>query len=333
MSVRLACRVAGRRALPWLAALAIVIAGCGGGTSPDGGESSGGGGNPQTPPVASEVPTPIAASPSPSVGDLVAEIIAGVKTNTANTVSGVSAAPLPQSFSDYLAGRSIAPHPIDRGNPLVSAVCKLVAVPRADRVLEGVVGLILDRLRIERDVEGIGMLVTAADAGCKALVPVLSAQIQLDDPAPRPTHRPSTPPISVAQLGKVVRVTEGSGGRPLLDIVVDAVRCNTRLGPYAAEPGNRFLGVELTIKALSDAQAYDPFYWTLEADGRPGRLVLNLDKGWSPPLDFGVLNTGQSVHGWLAYHVPDPKSSIVVTYRGNPYTMLPLFRVNFGACT
>lgn len=316
----------------------LVVAACGGRTGGSTGTDAADGfeGLPTFNPanIPTLYPGPAA---SPDVDSIVADIIAGIEANE-DAPSGALGAPLPPSLDSAAGGLQI-PF-LSLNNPLVNAVCTMAGVPGADNVIEEVVNSVLEHAGSAKRLEGLGLIVAAADAGCKMLVPPLSASIQtklptrLDLSALLPTAPPLLsllPTTATPAVGESVRVAEGKG--PVLNITVNEVQCKEAPGSPVASAIYRLVAADVTIEGLADGEEYDAYYWTISGDDVVGTPTFSADADWSPALVYGVLSKGEAARGWLIATVPTPSRSITVTYRGNPYTTTPVLRVDLGTCS
>ncbi|HEY4228456.1 MAG TPA: hypothetical protein VGM49_08955 [Candidatus Limnocylindrales bacterium] len=296
-----------------------------------------------TPPVPTfDVANIPALQPGPGgsgdVDAIVADIMAGIEANE-DAPAGALAAPLPPSL-ESAAGGALQIPALSRDNPLVDAVCTLAGIPGSDIAIEEVVNQVLEHAGSIHRLEGLGLVVAAADVGCEALVPSLNARLQVKLPSSLaltglvPTAAPLAdllPTTATPALGETVRVAEGT--RPVLDVTVNDVRCAPAPASDPLAALHRLVAADVTIAGLADGEEYDAFYWTIAADDVVGTPTFSADVDWSPPLVYGVLTNGTSVRGWLIASVPTPTRSITVTYRGNPYTTTPVLRVDRGVCS
>jgi hypothetical protein len=148
---------------------------------------------------------------------------------------------------------------------------------------------------------------------------------------PAPTPRP-TPPVATvyqARLGEVVQFGEGSNVRTRIAVI--DVRCPAMVGGYVPSPGYRFVAAQVKVEALVEGIPFDTYYWEIEADGVPGALVANDDPDL-PAFGYGRLTANDPATGWIVYIVREPTTSIVVRYRGDPYSPEPWFEVPRGPC-
>ncbi len=131
--------------------------------------------------------------------------------------------------------------------------------------------------------------------------------------SPGPSARvPSTTPS--ADTPASLPATPGPGGEliPVGQAVTLAraethavLRVETWPGLVPAGPGERYLAVEVQVRALPGQTArFDQLYYTV---GNAAGVLRNAPQvGRQPALAYGILGPGQSVTGWVSFLVPDP---------------------------
>jgi hypothetical protein len=308
MSTMLAAPIRLRRWAMVIVVVSTVVAGCGGAAS-------------ATP---SFLPTPTATSIADSV---VADILA-----RQDEASQGNANLLPESLLTYLGSRTIPRLTVQhKSDPLVVRACRLTELPFADKVLEHGIDFVIERLRGEGAGKGIGLLVSAIGLGCKFLVPYLSQRVLETDPSPPPPIAPmnSTAHVALGEPHPVVR-----GGTLQYSVAVEALDCVKETSKLKALPGYALMAAKVRIASQGNGLQYDALNWDLTTDAtNEARFVPTSDQPYSPYLSFGKLDAGQSVEGWLLFHVRIPTSSIQVIYRGSATTPVPVMIVERGPCS
>jgi hypothetical protein len=151
--------------------------------------------------------------------------------------------------------------------------------------------------------------------------------IPTEQPTPTPTPEPTT---KTAQVGEAVTIT--CGGTDCLHITVTKPSF-AKLYPdpdgfYADQPqvaGNVFVQVFVEYEALSNTATYNPFDWSLFADGRAVDTYAFTVHGPKPPLGSGQLPAGRTASGWLVYEVP-AAGQVVLSFTPN-FQGPPVFEV------
>lgn len=331
----------------------LLVAGCSSTPSDGGGGGADDGGGGQARPERSTLAFDD-ASVDPGVGSqpvdgqvsdaeleaIVDAIVADAEAEIDPAVSGANGGPMPPSLDDYFDSRSVQEWALVLDSPLVKSTCKLAGLPKAGVVLEAAVGLLFQRFKVRQSIKGLAKVVAAANLGCKYLVAPLSEMIQKRDavplptPGPEPTSSPAPtpPPAAVYQASLGEFVPFGDGADVHMKVAVIDVRCPASVGGYVPTQGYRFIAARVRVDALVEGVPFDTYYWQVAADGVPGALVANDDPNL-PAFGYGRLPAGYSASGWIVYIVRDPTTSIVVRYRGDPYSPEPSFEVPRGACS
>ena len=304
--------------LGWLLILAVALLGaCGNGSTT----------SPTSAPPTSAPPRTSAPADLTSVSDaIVRQILARQDAEIPDRTTPLI---LPPSLSTYLNLQKIPTLTVKTTtDPLVQGACQLVNLPHAGDLLEVAVDAILTKLRGTGGGKGIGLLVSAASLGCKYLVPLLSQKATtsaISLPLPTPgrvtVHRNMNQSYSVAR------------GAGTFDVTVLDAYCASQTETLTATAGHSLIAADVRIDSHANGIDYDAAYWDLTTDGvNRGYFVATSDKPYVPYLTFGPLDAGQTVEGWMLFHVTTPRNSTEVMYRGNNRSTVPLMQVDLSNC-
>jgi hypothetical protein len=164
----------------------------------------------------------------------------------------------------------------------------------------------------------------------RTLDTVAPACVWAGSPARSASSRGHPPKKRCAKLGESQTIT--CGGTECLLITLSKPSFATLYpdpdGYYADEPevaGNVFVQIFVEYKALSSAASYNPYDWSLFADGRAVDHPAFTIHGPQPELGSGQLPTGRTAWGWLVYEVP-AAGELILSFTPN-YQGPPVFEV------
>jgi hypothetical protein len=122
---------------------------------------------------------------------------------------------------------------------------------------------------------------------------------------PTGTTAPAAPAASVGKIGDTVSLKSYS-------ISLHAKQ-DPATGQFPAESGKRYVAYDVTITALADNVAYNPFYASLKlADNTEANVGFG---GPDPALQSGTLAKGEAARGWLAFEIAAGAQPATLSYQ------------------
>jgi hypothetical protein len=125
-------------------------------------------------------------------------------------------------------------------------------------------------------------------------------------------------------------VTVTANGGEWANITVSQLSFHSSYAGYFPDepaPGNVYVQVWVTYKALQDGVSYNQFDWSFfNNDVATGDSFTFVSNGPEPTLSSGDLPAGRTAEGWIVTEVP-VSGRLVMSYSGSFFNQAPVFEV------
>jgi hypothetical protein len=296
--------------------MVVLVAGCAGATA--------------TPIIVYVTPSPVVATPAPSVAPIHLEGFSGTTNSEPFNLEGgdhavawTATSDVGNCFHSVSIGSTVGYYGKNLVTEFVgktqSGTTHFSIVDGGSFEINTTTSCDTWQLDISRFAEAVATTPAPAPTLVPTFVPTPTAVPTLTPtlvptPIPKltPTPKPTPTPLPGMKVGKQVTVTTWSGAMSYVS--VGKYQKRQACSYTVADPGNTFVGVAVGYSAIGDGFLYGMFDWVAH-DQANRQYEVTFSICYSAALDSGALLAGRVAVGWIVFEVPSKTKHLWVDYK------------------